>query len=259
MGTRFALASNRRQVAARIKDKFTRLGYTGVYLDSFMVSTVWNSQNFSMWEYNVVANLHGAVYPDSLIILGAHYDDILRNGDPTLIAPGANDNASGVAAMFEIARVMKLKNYSPRISIQFVAFGAEELGLLGSADFASNLAISGRPVKMMINNDMIGYQTTTDPVTWLVNILSYDNSLQIFSNARTLCNRYAGIANVNDNTLNKNSDSYSFYKNGFQTIFFFSRESDPNYHTTNDLTDYMNFDYCKKVASISCALMVYAN
>ena len=87
---------------------------------------------------------------------------MLSSGDPGAGAPGANDNASGVAAMIEIARVMKSRKYTPAISIQFIAFGAEELGFLGSADFAAKLAFLCRPLKFMINNDMIAYEPTSN-------------------------------------------------------------------------------------------------
>jgi Zn-dependent M28 family amino/carboxypeptidase len=55
-----------------------------------------------------------------------------------MVVPGANDNASGVAATLEIARVMKKFNFRPGYTIMFLAFGAEELGLLGSRDFAAD-------------------------------------------------------------------------------------------------------------------------
>jgi hypothetical protein len=259
MGTRFAFANNHRQVAVKIRDKFIRMGYTDTFLDSFLVTIMWRYQNYSMWEYNVVASLHGSSHPDSVNIIGAHYDDILTNGDPITGAPGANDNASGVSAMIEIARVMKVKNYSPPISILFVAFGAEELGLLGSADFASKIAYSGRPVKFMINNDMIAYPGTSDISNWTVNIMSYPNSEQLCFDTRTLCNSHAMLNSVTDTTKSRNSDSYSFFKKGFQAVYVASKTIDPNYHTINDIAYNCNFNFCTRVTAISCALLVYSD
>ena len=259
MNTRFAFASNHRSVAIKIRNRFIRMGYTDSFIDSFWVSMTWNNQNYAMWEYNVIAPLYGSSHPDSVIIVGAHYDDILNTGDPFSTVPGANDNASGVAAAIEIARVMKLKNFSPDISIEFVAFGAEELGLLGSADYAAKLALSGRPVKMMINNDMIAFEHNTNRSFWSVNIMNYDDTEPLWYEAKTLCSKYTGLNPLNDNTNNKKSDSYSFHTKSYKAIYFAANSTDPNYHTVNDLSINCNFNYCADVVRISCALLVYEN
>jgi hypothetical protein len=259
MGTRFALANNRRDVAVKIRSRFINMGYTDTYLDSFWISVTWRYQKWSMWEYNVVATLRGSSHPDSINIIGAHYDDITTEGEPALSAPGANDNASGVAAMIEIARVMKIKKYSPGISIQFVAFAGEELDLLGSNDYAAKLALSGRPVKIMINNDMIGYEPTSGGMNWTVNICSYENAEQLWLDARTFANKYASLYSTNDITKRKNSDSYSFSTRGYKAVYLASKTPDPDNHTTEDIANYCNFNYLTRVASISCALLVYYN
>ena len=76
----------------------------------------------------------------------------------SLFVPGANDNASGVAAALELARVMRKNNFSPRNTIEFIAFGAEELGLYGSKAYAAQANGSSKKIKMMLNNDMIAYE-----------------------------------------------------------------------------------------------------
>jgi hypothetical protein len=258
MDTRFALADNRKQIAFKIRDRFKKIGYSDASVDSFWVSKTWRSQNYSLWQYNIMSELRGSLYPDSVMIIGAHFDDILSTGDPFSGAPGANDNASGVAAMIEIARVMKVMNYSPSISIQFVAFGAEELGLLGSADFASKLAFSGRPVKIMINNDMIACETNSDRLNWAVKIMYYKNAKDLSASAEKITVKYTDLTPHLDTMYYKYSDSYSFYLHGFKPVFFYSNSPDNNYHTINDLVANYNFDYCKEVASISCALLVYS-
>ncbi len=94
---------------------------------------------------NVVATKRGTARPDEIIVVGAHYDSVPNS-------PGANDNASGVAATLEAARVLAGAP-TPR-TVQFVLFAAEELGLLGSAAFAAERR-SG--VVSMINLDMVGW------------------------------------------------------------------------------------------------------
>lgn len=256
MGTRFALANNRRVVATRLRDRFIRMGYANARLDSFLAVGIWRYQNYSTWQYNVVAELSGSEHPDSLMIMGAHYDNVLSAGDPLTEAPGANDNASGVAAMIEIARVMKLKQYSPSVSLQFTAFAAEEIGLLGSFDYASKIALSGRPVRFMINNDMIAYEPAQNSTSWSVKLNYYKNSLDLLSFAKKLCGKYIGLTTIPDTMDIKRSDSYSFYRKNFKSIFFASKASDTNYHTLNDVVVNCNFEYCRDVTGISVALIV---
>jgi len=94
---------------------------------------------------NVVATKRGTVRPDEIVVVGGHYDSVARS-------PGANDNASGVAATLEAARVLA-SIPTPR-TVQFVLFAAEELGLYGSAAFASDRR---QGVVAMINLDMVGW------------------------------------------------------------------------------------------------------
>lgn len=259
MGTRFAFADNHRKVAVRIQDRFKRSGYYNAYLDSFLLSTKWRNQNYSTWQYNVVAQLTGSVYPDSVNILGAHYDSIVSLGDPFTKAPGANDNGSGIAAMIEIARVMKTKGYTPDNSIQFVAFAAEEVGLFGSADYAAKLFDSGKAVGIMINNDMIANVSNADRLSWTVNLKHYGNSEDLSYEAFVLCNNYTDLIPVVDPAGNNRSDSYSFFLKDFRPIYFASNSSDNNYHTLNDLAEECNFTYCTLVSKLSAVMLVFSD
>jgi Zn-dependent M28 family amino/carboxypeptidase len=257
MGTRFLLANNHRQVAVRIKDTFRRIGYYNAHIDSFSLSITYRNQEYNTWQYNVVAELRGSLHPDSVNIIGAHYDSKVTAGDPFLKAPGANDNGSGVAAMIEIARIMKLKGYSPDISIQFVAFAAEEAGLFGSSDFAARLAGSGRPAGIMINNDMIANMSNPNRLLWAVKIKYYDNSQDFSVLAAKICEDHANLIPEIDSTGKKKSDSYSFYKKNFMPVYFTSGSTDYNYHTIGDLAVECNFKYCVLVAKLSTAMLVH--
>ena len=130
MGTRFALADNRREVARKIRDRFIAFGYPDTKLDSFSLTNTYRSITYTTMQYNVIATLAGSS-ADSVSIIGAHHDNIISAGDPFTIVPGANDNASGVAATLEIARVMRKYKFRPKYTIRFVTFAAEEPGLDG--------------------------------------------------------------------------------------------------------------------------------
>lgn len=258
-GTRFALAENRRVVATRILNKFRKMGYTDCHLDSFLIDKTWGSQDYSLWQYNVIAVLPGSRYPDSVSVIGAHYDSIVQTGDPFSSAPGANDNASGVAAMTEIARVFMKGNYQPLSSIYFVAFGAEEIGLMGSRDYASKLYLSDRQVRMMINNDMIANVRTSNPLTWKVNIVGYINSFELLELSKRTCSRYTNLLYTSDGSDYNRSDSYAFYEKNFRTVFFISESPYEYYHTENDIYQNCNFDFCAEVTKLSCALLIWSD
>ena len=142
MGTRFALADNRRDVAVHIRNRFIAVGYPQARLDSFYMPFAHDGTDYSNWQYNVIADLEGR-QGDSICVVGAHYDNIVSDGNPFVIAPGANDNASGVAAVLEMARIIKLNHFQPKYDIRFTAFAAEELGLFGSRYQAEKAAEAG--------------------------------------------------------------------------------------------------------------------
>ena len=102
MGTRFTFAENRQKVALSIRNKFISIGYENSRIDSFFLTRTFRNVLYSMWQYNVTAILTGSQYPDSVCILGAHFDSYNGTGDPFSAAPGAHDNASGVAATLEV-------------------------------------------------------------------------------------------------------------------------------------------------------------
>jgi len=259
MNTRYLFADNRREVAVDIREKFRSFGYHDACLDSFWLETTMDNINFKGWQYNVIATLEGSTFPDSVCILGAHYDDISNDGFAFTNAPGANDNASGVAASLETARVMKKNRYQPDVTVKFIAFAAEEAGLFGSLDYATKAAQSGEKIKLMLNNDMIAYETSTDPSEWIVNIIDYQTSFDLRIMAGKLCSKYTVLKHINDNTYSRYSDSYAFYVNSFRPLFFMSYDSDNRYHTVNDKTQYCNFDYCREVTALSCAILVFSS
>lgn len=259
MGTRFSLAENHRDVSERIKNRFISMGYNDAKIDSFHVIKIFREVSYDQWQYNVIATIEGNKYPDSLCVLGGHYDNNLTSGDPFITVPGANDNASGVATVLEMARVMRKNNYSPSTTIKFVAFGAEEIGLLGSSSFAGNPDGFNTRIRFMLNFDMTAYETDANSASWCVNIIDYDNSHKLRGDAERICLKYTSLNYKNDNTNYKRSDSYPFFLYGYKALFFYSDKTDPNLHTINDLPENCNFAYCSEIAKLACALIVNKN
>ncbi len=258
MGTRFALADNHREVAVRIRDRFIAFGYLSARLDSFYLTRTYRGIEYSSWQYNVIAYLPGRE-DDSICIVGAHYDNIVSGGDPFTLSPGANDNASGVAAVLEMARIMKERRFRPKHTLRFTAFAAEELGLHGSLHQAGQDASAGNRIKMMINYDMIAYLEEPSATPWLVNIIHYDNSEGLKNEAAELCAVNSTLVSYSDNTNYNRSDSYAYYMNGFRALFFHQSDIESTYHTVGDVTSVCNFQYCREIVRASCALVLDKN
>jgi leucyl aminopeptidase len=115
-------------------------------------------QDFDAGADNVVGVLRGAIRPERLHVLGAHYDSVADKG-PAGPAPGADDNASGTAALLEAARAFAQSGLRPAETILFVAFADEETGMGGSTALVAELLAEapGSVVSDMIAMDVIGY------------------------------------------------------------------------------------------------------
>ena len=259
MQTRFMLIDNRKNIAKKIQQKFIAIGYLNAQLDSFLNTRTYNEISYQTWQYNVVATLAGTPNTSEYNVLGAHYDSYTRDADLFTISPGANDNASGVAALIEIARLFKKNSLQPKKTIQFVAFAAEELGLYGSWDFAAKSSSNQHNISMMINFDMIAHWPESNSGNWTVNIIDYENSKQLRLEAEEICSTYTKLKTINDNADYNRSDSYLFYRYGYPAIFFMSSYQDNTYHTINDISSNCNYAYCREIVKASTALILKEN
>ena len=255
MDTRFALADNRRDVAVNIRNRFISMGYECARLDSFFLEKTFQEVDYATWQYNVIATLEGTD-DDSMSIVGAHYDSYASGVNPFITAPGANDNASGMAAVMEIARILKGSGLSPKHTVTFIAFAAEEPGLHGSRHQAEKSAASGDKIIMMLNHDMISYVADASLKPWRLNIIHYGNSEDLRDDAALLCNAHSTLISYSDNTVNEHSDSYPYYLNGFKALFFHQNDIEGTYHTPDDKVSMCNFEYAREVVKVSCALLV---
>ena len=234
--------------------KFQSFGYEDVRLDSFYLN--WADS----WQFNVECNYTGHTYPDQVYILGAHHDGIssgsyLNSNAP---APGADDNASGVAATLEVARVLKAYNYIPESTIRFVTFAAEELGLYGAFHYASESRKNNTDIKMMLNNDMISYSPVTEE-EWKIKIIKYDNSDELTELAKDIIERFTSLGFIESTLYSNATDSYPFYQNGYNAIFFHENEFSPHYHKETDLVSNTNKYYAAEVTKISLAMLIHEN
>lgn len=116
-------------------------------------------QNFFVTGTNVIATQPGTDFQNRKYLIGAHYDNRETN---RLTVPGADDNASGVAAVLEAARL--LSRHKPRYTIIYALWDQEELGLQGSGYFAVEAWSHGDSLLGVLNLDMIGWDSNNDGV-----------------------------------------------------------------------------------------------
>lgn len=166
---RLAGSDGERCAAEFIAREFARIGLkpggeNGTFFQSLDLASVLNPHALGGTGRNVIATLEGAdpELKREWVVVGAHYDHLGEGGGPNSLAPderaihnGADDNASGVAAVLWVAERVAT-GPRPARSVAFVAFTGEESGLLGSAHFAKHPTTGADPIVGMINLDMIG-------------------------------------------------------------------------------------------------------
>jgi hypothetical protein len=242
MQTRYALADNRLTVANWIKSQFLRFGITNADTFSFQ----WNG----ITQYNVVATITGSVYPDTYIIVGGHHDSITRT-TPYVLAPGADDNASGSTAAMEMARVMMASGFQPKCSIRFVTFAAEEFGLWGSKAYAQMADDANLDIRLMINHDMIANYVEGDQ---RVRLMPYDGFMDYTDVASGITSQYTNLLPVNGSMNSSSSDSHPFWAKGFPVIYYFEQNFSTVYHSDQDITANIDSQYCAEVIRASTAV-----
>jgi len=152
------------KAAQYIENEFKRIGLKK-FKNLETYRQVFKKKDLSL--FNIIGFLEGKSKKDELIVISAHYDHlgIKKSDEGDVIFNGANDNASGVAAVLALAEYLSEKNYNER-SVLFVAFTAEEMGLIGSNYFGKNI----NPEKIIagINIEMIGKESPFGPKTaWI--------------------------------------------------------------------------------------------
>ncbi len=245
--TRHANAANRDTVAEWIKAQFERMGYATAGRDSFSRGGV--------WQTNVTATLPGIGTSGEIIVFGGHHDS--NSGSPYTAAPGADDNASGTAAALETARVLKEAGYTPKVTIKFATFAAEEVGLVGSAVDAARSVEAGTKIRLMINHDMIANNPGTH-VGSPVRVYYYTGSESWRELAKQSTNQFTTLVGLNGGANSGGSDSYSYWAYGYPAVYFFEDQFSPVYHTPADTIGNINIDYCAEVIRASAATLLRA-
>lgn len=210
----------------------------------------WSGGAFS--GTNVVAEKPGRVAPDEIVLLTAQLDSVPSSG----AAPGADNDASGVAAVMVAAEIMSQRNFER--TIRFIVFTGTEQGLLGSSASASEAAALGDTIIAVLHLDMIGWDSTGGPVLRLHTRTSsspgYAGDLAIATTFIDVVAAYsldADLTCVHDADGLTYSDHASYWSQGYPGVLAIEDDEDdfnPYFSTANDLREHLNMSYLTSFA-----------
>ena len=185
---------------------------------------------------NIIAVQWGAKTPQEFVVCGAHYDSWNDDGeDPdTIRSPGADDNASGVAGILETARL--LSHYTFDRSIIYANWCAEEIGLVGSAAYARDMAEQGMDIVGYFNLDMTGYLQEGSDIHVHLMYTTQDSTIADY--VYGFSHTYFPDMPIHQDWLAwGDSDYSSFNRNGYPAVHPFEdvRASSPYIHSRQDV------------------------
>lgn len=208
---------------------------------------------------NVVGLLKGSNpdLNDQYIVIGAHYDHLGMGGpnsgsrmpDSNAVHNGADDNASGTSMVIELARVFAMQ-VAPARSMIFVAFSAEEMGLLGSKFFVDNPPVPAKSIKAMFNFDMVG---RFDKEKNSISVSGTGTSAESDS-ILLACEKGLPFAVVHSPDGYGPSDHAAFYAANIP-VFYFNTGVHTDYHTPLDDTEKLDFDTEALVGDFACRVI----
>lgn len=198
--------------------------------------------------YNLVARVPGTSRPEERILLCGHYDSYATDADPMVLAPGADDNASGTACVLEVARA--LTGARLERTVEFVLFDGEERGLQGSRHFVGSLDSAAR-YTAVINLDMLAFDPAhTRSLTIAGRANTIDSTLAPFF-TRAVDTLHIGITPRFATDISPISDHLSFWTlEGIPTVLCTESgySANPNANASTDTLGYLDFDYLEAVS-----------
>jgi bacterial leucyl aminopeptidase len=188
----------------------------------------------SWGQKSVIMEFLGSTNSAEVIVIGGHLDSTASGNAETVRAPGADDDASGVASLTEVIRVLVANNYTPKRTLRFIAYAAEEAGLLGSRDMAVAAAGDRARVVGVMQLDMTAYKGDATDL-WIYTDYTNAAQNQFIAN---LAGAYLPELTVGYDACGYGcSDHASWHTRGYIASFPFEA-SDAHYnfqiHTAND-------------------------
>lgn len=245
--TRYSFSDSIYAASQYLLDKFLEFGYTEVYFDSLDV--------FGTVQRNVVAVKEGALDPERVIVVGAHYDSAVLPGvgcDPDTLAPGADDNASGVSVTLEAARVLSAVDTDA--TIIYVAFAAEEQGLYGSGHFAQNAFDHGMDIDVALIMDEVGHLADS---YWDVELNATHPENPYTLIVADIATTYTDLIPDITYPIIPLSDHYPFHQMGYEFVLAHDGDESPHIHQCTDTIENMSIPYLTEVAEMMTLSTLY--
>ena len=248
--TRHTLGKYLRPAADLLVKRFRGVGYKNAAIAPYVYA------NRSL--PNVVCTKPGRV--KNTILVCAHFDSRQEDGNnPDAPAPGADDNASGVAVLLEVARI--LAPVALRDSVQFVAFSGEEQGLWGSAAYAAQVKQAKLPLRFVFNLDQVAVPAARDRAL----LVDRDEggatpandaaSRRLVATMQGLAKRYLAVPTRVDPAYD--SDYVPFEARGYPIVGLYEGEGYAHYHKATDTPDRVDYAYVAEAARLTLATILH--
>lgn len=227
-----------------LENLYQTWGYTSIEQQAVSVS--------GQTGYNLIVTKQGTTYPDTYIVIDAHYD--------TLNGPGANDNGSGTVVLLELARI--LQNTPTEYSIKFIHFTGEELGLFGSQQYVQNIVVPQNiDVKLVLNIDQVGgVAGETNNTVTCERDEDFPSSNNNASSIATM--ELATLMEIYSNLETNISYAYSsdympFQEEGYIITGLFEFNESPYTHSPQDTMPNLDMDYITQITKGAMGALCY--
>lgn len=245
------------QVAEWLKKEFEDTGHTNVYFHNYTKS------NYQL--KNVICNKQGKT--DKVIIICAHYDSRMKDlEDAESSAPGADDNASGVAVVLETARVLLQADL--HYTTQFVLFSGEEQKLWGSEEYARYVKDNNIEIHRVINLDMVGYPPLGQQIiniereigntgTPCNKVSSNDKDSEAFAHSmEEIACIYTNLTTIKGPIYDSDYCPFENREYVVTGLYDEGQCNNPHYHSSNDLPSDLDMGYITSVTKLIVATIL---
>ncbi len=239
--TRYASTPQCEAAGDFILERFQEVGLAAAS-DPFAFESAYQSKN-------IVAVIPGMVAPEQIVLACAHYDSY--SNDRFVLAPGADDNASGTAAVLELARILAGEKFD--FSIVLLCVSAEEWGLYGSAHYARQARQEGAEIIGVVNLDMIAFPGASQRV---LDVIGNYSSEWLADRFIAVAQPYVGLRL--DKVINPSmvwSDHSSFWDQGYPALCGIEDSDNPYYHRTSDTLDKLDLGFAADATRAALAVV----
>jgi hypothetical protein len=240
------------RAARHIAAAFQRLKLKPAFGNSYFQLIPWlvaddKEKNKSFIGRNVAALLPGSdpKLKDEWVILSAHFDHLGQRGK--VLFPGADDNASGVAMLLEVAKRFALQKQKPRRTVVFVAFDQEETGLQGSTHFATHPPLPLSKLKAFLTADMLG-RSMANVMDEYVFVLGSETSPRLRKLLQTVKpGKGLQVGRLGADVIGTRSD-YGPFRDLEVPFLFFSTGQHPDYHRPTDVPEKVDYVKLRRIS-----------